>query len=376
MTNQSNQRPAKNNQTTRTPERRGQQPQARQKPALTRRDNNLHNNPFKTPELQARLRSLKRAEYTSKSREDLSPSHTFPPCLAPIHSIGQPGAHHINTARWSEDDLSRVFSLANSIPFHFEPIGLQLSSLFHLYAFLFAGGRQVTTLMIRDAAALDSLVRGKPGVMVNRFAIFAYAVYQKISQTPDLKAIAQSTTAPFDYYILARERREAPATRRRIYESGIISAAFEEARKAVKNDTFPNLVPFFDLDYQLNLEEITDQEERVKYMLDLIEEACAPIREKAKKVEENMKQAPKRKADKQQPADASVINSPESQEVVQQAVEAIKAAPSEGEASTEAPTSGTVNAAPTDIQLGTQDNAGLVLVLDDFTSAPLVTTVG
>lgn len=266
----------------------------RQQQALTagqprQRQDRQHNNPLNTPALQAHLRSLKRVEYKSKTREELTPSHTFPAHLNSIQSIGQPGRDHINTARWTEDDLSGVFSLANGIPFDFSLFDVKIATLFHVYAFLWCGARQPTTLFARDSSSLDSLVRGKPEVLANRFAIFAYAVYQKISQTPDLCAIAQSTNVPFDYYITSRERNDKAGGRRRIYESGVISAAFEEARIAVKKDTYPNLLPFFDLDYQIELEEISDPEARHIRCMELLQQTCAPLREKIKKVEANMK---------------------------------------------------------------------------------------
>lgn len=122
MTTSAPTRNAKNiNNSQRKPERTNDNRQNKpaQKPALTNHRNQMHNNPLATPALQAHLRSLKRAEYATKSREDLSPSHSFPAHLRPVHAIGAPGIGHINTARWTEDDLSRVFSLANSIPFHF-----------------------------------------------------------------------------------------------------------------------------------------------------------------------------------------------------------------------------------------------------------------
>lgn len=302
MTTSAPTRNAKNNNNSqRKPERTNDNRQNKpaQKPALTNHRNQMHNNPLATPALQAHLRSLKRAEYATKSREDLSPSHSFPTHLRPVHAIGAPGIGHINTARWTEDDLSRVFSLANSIPFHFSLFDLKITSLFHMYAFLFDGARQATHLMARDTSKLDDLVRGNPQVLANRFAIFAYAVYEKIAQTPDLTAIAQSTTAAFDYYINTRGQNDQ-SVKRRIYESSIISAVYEEARIAVKKAKPMNLLPFFDLDFQIQLEEVQDPQARHQLALELLEQACAPIREKIKKVEANMKNVANKAAGKKQ----------------------------------------------------------------------------
>ena len=301
MTTSAPARNAKNNNPQRKPERTNdtRQNKPAQKPALTNHRNQMHNNPLATPALQAHLRSLKRAEYATKSREDLSPSHSFPAHLRPVHAIGAPGIGHINTARWTEDDLSRVFSLANSIPFHFSLFDLKITSLFHMYAFLFDGARQATHLMARDTTKLDDLVRGKPQVLANRFAIFAYAVYEKIAQTPDLTAITQSTTAAFDYYINTRGQNDQ-SVKRRIYESSIISAVYEEARIAVKKAKPMNLLPFFDLDFQIQLEEVQDPEKRHQLALELLEQACAPIREKIKKVEANMKNVANKTTGKKQ----------------------------------------------------------------------------
>jgi hypothetical protein len=136
-------------------------------------------------------------------------------------------------------------------------------------------------------------------VLANRFAIFAYAVYEKIAQTPDLTAIAQSTTAAFDYYINTRGQNDQ-SVKRRIYESSIISAVYEEARIAVKKAKPMNLLPFFDLDFQIQLEEVQDPQARHQLALELLEQACAPIREKIKKVEANMKNVANKAAGKKQ----------------------------------------------------------------------------
>lgn len=386
-----------------------QQNQPRRGSALTttRRQEPLVNNPLGTPALQAHLRSLKRAEYKNKSREELSPSHNFQTRLRDIRHIGRPGLDHINTARWTEDDLSTVFSLANPIPFHFEPFDTKITSMFHMYAFLFSGARQVLHLMTSNASSLDSLVRGKPAVVTNRFAIFAYAVYCKIAQNPDLTAVAQSTTAPFDYYIVKRSQTNPGSmVRSRIYESAVIAGAFEEARKAVIKGEFPNLVPFFDLDYQLDLEEITNKAERVERMKALLEEACAPIREKIKNLE-SKKTAPKKAADasaKQQPTPASESNT--GAEAVAQAPaedaglfnqlvykgepapsqtaadaesgialeQAVQSAQPTTAAATETPVSTSANTDPSDLASGAKEET--VLVLDGFAPATTLTTVG
>lgn len=296
------QQQSKANKNSQHNDRQGSRGQDRNKgAALTQRPHpaaaqgRVDNTPFNTPQMQARLRSLKRQEYAIKSREDLSPAHAFPGRLRPINAIGQPGLAHINTARWTSDDISRVFSLANPIPFVFEPFGIQISSLFHLYAFLFTGGRQVTHLLATNTATLDQLVHGRPSPMVNRFAIFAYAVYCKIAGSPDLSAIAASTKAPFDYYINGRDGNGGSQPRR-VYESAIVSFAYEEARYAVANNTQPELTQFFDLDYQLELEEIEDKDLRRARAMELIKQVCDPIAEKLKIVESKTKKPAAKKA--------------------------------------------------------------------------------
>ncbi|MHC5924203.1 hypothetical protein ACYT6T_10570, partial [Streptococcus pyogenes] len=77
-----------------------------------------------------------------------------------------------------------------------------------------------------NLSSLDGLVRGKPAQMVNRYAIFAWAVYQKLSMSEEFKELTKSLNVPFDYYISAKGGDGEHPRRRRIFESEIIASAY------------------------------------------------------------------------------------------------------------------------------------------------------
>ncbi len=256
------------------------------------------NHAFGDSDLLAKnLRELKRQEYKTKQRDELSPVSSFAP-MPPVSRIGRPGVDHINTSCWPQDDLSAAFSVNNAIPFDFPPLGVKISTLFHLFVYLYQGARQTTTLMSSKSQAGQVSLQNGPVTYTNRYAIFAYAVYLKLLQTPVLQDVAKSTTLPFDYYVLARH--DGRQERRRVAESSIIAAAFKEARLAVKKDRPMNLVPFFDLDYQVELEEIRDHAERFASCVNLINVACLTAKGRLTRAQE---QAAANQANKVKPKD-------------------------------------------------------------------------
>lgn len=256
------------------------------------------NHAFGDSDLLAKnLRELKRQEYKTKQRDELSPVSSFAP-MPSVSRIGRPGVDHINTSCWPQDDLSAAFSVNNAIPFDFPPLGVKIPTLFHLFVYLYQGARQTTTLMSSKSQAGQGSLQNGPVTYTNRYAIFAYAVYLKLLQTPVLQDVAKSTTLPFDYYVLARH--DGRQERRRVAESSIIAAAFKEARLAVKKDRPMNLVPFFDLDYQVELEEIKDHAERFASCVNLINVACLTAKGRLARAQE---QAAANKAGKGKPKD-------------------------------------------------------------------------